>query len=77
MPSEGRQHQALPGRLSSQGGILCAWVAAGAAHAAKATTFLGDISLASVLASYTAGSCVPMHAGVKKGRSRAGREGKC
>lgn len=77
VPGEGRRHRPLPERASSQDDILHAWVAAGAAHAAEATTFLGGISLAGILASHTTGSCVPMHARVKKGRSRAGRKGKC
>lgn len=55
----GKGHRALPGRPSSWDSIFCAWVVAGAAHAAEATTFLEDISLARVLASHTTGSCVP------------------
>lgn len=76
-PDEERWHRALPGRPSSQDGILHAWVAAGAARAAEATRFLGNISLAGILASHTTGNRVPMRATVKKGKSGAGMEGKC
>lgn len=55
----GKGYRALHRRPSSWDGIFCAWVAAGAAHAAEAITFLEDTSLARVLASHTTGSCVP------------------
>lgn len=63
---QGKGHRALPGRPSSWDVTLCVWVPAGAVHAAQATTFLGDISLAGVLASHSIGSCGPMCARVKR-----------